>query len=92
MATLKVGQFYPATVTSSDPADPVNPSTIAASSDNQAVVQVVPGDQAGMFKVQAVSPGVGNLTYSAPGFLPVMEQVTVKPVSQLVVTDGPVQP
>lgn len=86
---MKVGQFYIATCTSSSPNFPLDTSLLVASTDNPAVVVEKQGD--GTVKVTAAVPGTANITYSAPGFKPAGETVTVEDTPAIVVSDGPVQ-
>lgn len=90
MATLKVGQFYQAAVTSSDPNENVPPGTLVASSDNTGVATAA-SDGTALVTVTGVAPGNANVLYSAPGFLPFSEAVIVVARPSLVVTDGPTQ-
>lgn len=86
---MKVGQFYIATCTSSDPNQALDPNLVVASSDNGAVTVEKQPD--GTFKVTGGGVGSANVTYSAPGFKPAVEAVTVEDLPQIIVADGPVQ-
>lgn len=84
----KIGQKYTFAVAASD-ASAIPPGTLVVSSDNPSVSVNKTGDLTG--EILLVSPGSANVTYSAPGFKPATEAVTVTDIPDLVVTDGPVQ-
>lgn len=84
----KVGQSYTFAVTADDNST-IPPGTLVVSADSAAVAVNKTADLTGV--ILFVSPGTANVTYSAPGYKPVVEQVTVSDLAQLVVTDGPVQ-
>lgn len=87
---LRVGQQYPATVTSSNPAVPIPPGTLVATSSDPAVAQTSLPDVNNVIAVRAVGPGPFTVTYSCPGFQPASESgVVTAPPPSLVVSDGP---
>ena len=89
MPQMKIGQFYDATVSASDGSAVAN---LAEVTDQPVVAFSIPdAAQPLVVRVTAIAEGSGVLTYSAPGFNPVTEAVTVVPKPTLVVADGPVQ-
>lgn len=88
MATMKVGQFYLATVTASDG---LSPASLVATPSDPAILSIGVGPSANVIQVNAIAPGTATVTYSAPGYKPVVESNTVNDTPSLIVTDGPIQ-
>jgi len=87
MPSIKIGQFYDASVAASDGSAVTGLSVV---SDTGAVSVGAP-DASNVVRITASSEGTANVTWSAPGFNPASEVVVVAARPNLVVTDGPVQ-
>ncbi len=82
MTTLHIGRSRTEVVTASDGSTPAN-VTVAAEDPSTVSVSGL--------TITGVKAGLTNVTYSAPGYQPVSQLVTVSPLPSLIVTDGPEQ-
>ncbi len=89
---IHVGKHRIQTVTASDGSTiPLGALTATSDNPNLATASVDPATNA--VTVTAINPSTpsANVTYSAPGYGSVVQQINVLPVPTLIVTDGPEQ-
>ena len=82
MITMKVSQHYPVTFSGSDGS---TPNGINKSYSTPGIVSAQLGASTGT--VTAIGVGSTTITYSATGYNPVTEDVTVEALPDLIVTD-----